>query len=131
MTRSAYGRGQIQAIEPLLRKLIAGGHVGPVTAIGQDYRVLELKGVVQVIPYANDRFYLKLLKKEVGEIALLVLTSGNASEHALISDSLIPSTAATQFSGPEVNRDLLRKKQVKVNPTATNNMLDALRTGGI
>ena len=131
MTRSAYGRGQIQAIEPLLRKLIAGGHVGPVTAIGQDYRVLELKGVVQVIPYAHDRFYLKLLKKEVGEIALLVLTSGNASEHALISDSLIPSTAATQFSGPEVNRDLLRKKQVKVNPTATNNMLDALRTGGI
>lgn len=131
MTRSAYARGQIQAIEPLLRKLIAGGQVGPVTAIGQDYKVLELKGVVQVIPYANGRFYLKLLKKEVGEIALLVLTSGNASEHALIGDHIIPSTAATEFSGPEVNRDILRKKQVKANPTTTNNMLDALRTGGI
>lgn len=131
MTRSAYARGQIQAIEPLLRKLIAGGQVGPVTAIGQDYKVLELKGVVQVIPYANGRFYLKLLKKEVGEIALLVLTSGNASEHALIGDHIIPSTAATEFSGPEVNRDFLRKKQVKANPTTTNNMLDALRTGGI
>ncbi|HFG6905423.1 hypothetical protein R4641_15940 [Acinetobacter baumannii] len=131
MTRSAYARGQIQAIEPLLRKLIAGGQVGPVTAIGQDYKVLELKGVVQVIPYANGRFYLKLLKREVGEIALLVLTSGNASEHALIGDHIIPSTAATEFSGPEVNRDFLRKKQVKANPTTTNNMLDALRTGGI
>ncbi|KKW79941.1 hypothetical protein AAV96_06685 [Acinetobacter sp. AG1] len=131
MTRSAYERGQIQAIEPLLRKLIGGGQVGPVTAIGQDYKVLELKGVVQVIPYANGRFYLKLLKKEVGEIALLVLSSGNASEHALIGGSIIPSITVTEFSGPEINRDLRRKKQVKTNPTATNNMLDALRTGGI
>lgn len=129
MTRRQSSQGRIQMIDALLRKLIAGSMVGPVSAIGQDYKVLEMKGVVQVIPSTGGKFYLKLLKKEVGEIALLVLTSGNASE--LILTSEIPSTSATSYSGPEVNREKLRKKQVQANPTSTNNMLDALRTGGI
>jgi hypothetical protein len=65
----------------LLGKLIGGGEIGPATAIGQDYRVLEVNRVVKLRPDATypNRFFMKLLKKEVGELALHVLTQGNAS----------------------------------------------------
>ena len=48
MTKSSYERGQIQMVDRLLSSLIKGDSVGPVNAIAQDYKVLELKGVVQV-----------------------------------------------------------------------------------
>ena len=50
MTQSAASRGRIEMIGALLRKLINGYSVGPATAIGEDYRVLETKGVIRVTP---------------------------------------------------------------------------------
>ena len=50
MTERSSGTGRIQSIDLLLGRLIAGGSVGPATAIGQDYRVLEEKRVVEIIP---------------------------------------------------------------------------------
>jgi hypothetical protein len=67
MNRSSYSRGQVTLPTLLLRKLISGGIVGdqkPVRAIGEDYKELEKRGVVQVIPAGFDRYRMKLLKKE-------------------------------------------------------------------
>jgi len=50
MTPSAYIRGQIRYPGALIRALIEGRWIGPVKAIGEDYKVLELKGVVKVVP---------------------------------------------------------------------------------
>jgi len=50
MTHSPSARGQIWGIDLLLGKLIRGGSVGPATAIGNDYRALELERVVQTEP---------------------------------------------------------------------------------
>ena len=130
MTRSSSNRGKIQMIELLLKKLISGKPVGPVTAIGQDYKVLEFRGVVRVEPTTQGMFYLHLLKKEVGEIALQVLTTGGVSEQ-LITNSLIPSTSATTFKGPEFTREISRKKQLEQSPNETNQMINILRTGGL
>ena len=47
MTKSAYARGQIQMVDALLGALVRGESVGPVRAIAEDYKVLELKGVVE------------------------------------------------------------------------------------
>ncbi|MDR2123912.1 MAG: hypothetical protein LBP38_02880 [Desulfovibrio sp.] len=68
MTRSSYSRGNIRLVEALLNTLIAGGAVGPATAIGEDYQVLEIKGVVKVTRGSKGGRtgpMLKLLKKEV------------------------------------------------------------------
>ena len=46
MTRRSAGTGRITMVKLLLRKLINGQPVGPATAIGQDYRVLEVRRVV-------------------------------------------------------------------------------------
>lgn len=48
ITKSSHSRGKIQMVDALLSALVRGDSVGPVTAIAQDYRVLELKGVVAV-----------------------------------------------------------------------------------
>jgi hypothetical protein len=130
MTKSAYARGKIQMVDCLLRSLINGESVGPVNAIAEDYKVLELKGVVQVkngSKKGRTGPMLKLLKKEVGELALQAIQQGDVSEHSLES---LPSAAITKFSGPEYTREKVRRKQKEFSPKATNDMLSVLRTGG-
>jgi hypothetical protein len=79
MTQSAASRGRIEMIGALLRKLINGWSVGPATAIGEDYRVLETKGVIQVTPGASYGYMMRLLKRDIGEMALKVLITGEAA----------------------------------------------------
>ena len=129
MTKSSYTRGNIQMVDALLRALIRGESVGPVPAIGEDYKVLELKGVVKVENGAkNGRWgpMLTLLKKEIGELALQAIQQGDVSEHSLSS---FPTATITKFRGPELNRERIRRKQTAINPKATNDMLSILRTG--
>jgi hypothetical protein len=130
MTRSPYPRGQIRMIEALLNTLIRGEPVGPVDAIANDYKILELKHVVQV--YRGEKkgrqgYLMKLLKKEVGILALEVIKKGDISEQSL---TVLPSAAITRFQGPEINREKTRREQLQSNPKATNDILMVLRTGG-
>lgn len=130
MTKSNYARGQITMVDALLSALVRGEWVGPVRAIAEDYKILELKGVVQVAAGSkNGRSgpMLKLLKKEVGELALQAIRQGDVSEHSLTA---LPSAAVTKFDGPETNREKIRKTQTSMSPKATNDMLSILRTGG-
>lgn len=131
MTRSQYERGQITMISKLLQALIDGRWVGPVSAIGQDYKILELKGVVKVEKRRKGNKegpMMKLLKKEVGRLALQAIQEGDVSEQSLKS---LPSASVTQFVGPEANREIIRKKQVEMSPKASRDMLNSLRTGGL
>ena len=130
MTKSSYARGQIQMVDALLSALVRGESVGPVNAIAQDYNVLELKGVVEVktgTKKGRTGPMLRLLKTEVGELALQAIRQGDVSEHSLSS---LPTAAVTTFSGPEHNREKVRRAQTKMSPKATNDMLSILRTGG-
>ncbi len=64
--------------DALLRALIAGREVGKngVRAIGEDYRELEARQVVKVTPRGNERYTMKLLKRDVGELALTIVRGG-------------------------------------------------------
>lgn len=127
MTRSSYARGRITMIERLMQALIKGRWVGPVDAIGQDYRALELKGVVQVAPAERGGYHMRLLKSDVGVIALEVIRAGEASESAL----KLPGATVTGYVAPEPNRESRRRKQQVASKKATRDMVMALRTGGI
>lgn len=130
MTKSTYARGQIQMVDALLNALVRGEDVGPVRAIAEDYKVLELKGVVEVRQGSKKGRtgpMLRLLKTEVGELALQAIRQGDVSEHSL---SALPTAAVTRFNGPESNREKVRRKQTQMSPKATNDMLTVLRTGG-
>ena len=127
MIQSYSGRGRITMIEALMRKLINGYWVGPATAIGKDYKILEMKGVIQVKP-DKGLYSMKLLKKDVGEIAYKVITEGEASSSIITQ---LPSVSATSFRGPEVNRTITRKRQTSTVANGVATLLNDLRTGGI
>lgn len=129
MTRSAYSRGRIQYLPLLMHRLIEGGWVGPATAIGNDYKVLEFKGVVRVIP-ENGMFKMRLLKKDVGELALNVLEQGSTATSAIIKN-WFPNAPATGYIGPEINRVEIRKEAPPVIQSNVMSMLQTLRTGRI
>lgn len=138
MRESNYSRGKITQVDALLRKLIEGKEVGPVKAIGNDYRLLEFKGVIKVIPtknnYNQEVYKMRLLKREVGELALEVLTTGSANEYSLKlsqKDEAITQSTIKRFDAPETNRVLMRKKQIENTPKATNDILLSLRTGNL
>ena len=128
MTTSSAGRGRIQMITALMNKLIRGDWVGPATAIGQDYRVLEFKGVVKVEKVSGNRCRMRLLKREVGQLALQVINEGDASQNSL---DVLPSVSATSYVPPEQTRQLARKNQTAPMKRNVGELLSQLRTGGI
>lgn len=128
MTASRYNRGRIKMIEALMKKLISGNWVGPATAIGQDYKVLEMKGVVEVRSEGNGRFSMRLLKREVGMLALTVITEGEIGGTPLLE---MPGVSVTRYAGPEVNRSVLRKYQAEPLKNSVASLLNDLRTGGL
>lgn len=126
MTRSRANRGRIQSLSALMSKLINGYWVGPATAIGEDYRLLELKRVIQTKREGDNMFKMKLLKKDVGELALQVLTTGSVDPSAMLS--VIPGASVEKFEGPEANRLSVRAKQSVENKRGSMDILHSLRT---
>lgn len=103
MNFSSSGRGRITMLNALMRKLVNGFEVGPATAIGEDYRLLELKRVIQLRDAGNNRYFMKLLKKDVGQLALQVLEFGDATEQS-IQNSIVYTGSVTNYKGPEQKR---------------------------
>lgn len=126
MIKSYVGRGQIRMIEALMRRLIAGHWVGPATAIGQDYKILELKGVIKVKPESHGMYSMKLLKADVGRLALAVIQEGTVATSML---DVLPEASLSGYISPETNRDRIRKKMSVHSKTGVAVILDSLRTG--
>jgi hypothetical protein len=126
MQLSRSGRGRILSCEWILNALIEGRTIGPATAIGADYRILEQNRVVQLFPAGNGMFRMKLLKREVGELALQVLKRGEANAEAIQS---LPGAPANSYRAPERDREMFRKKQQAPSKRHTFDILSALRGG--
>lgn len=122
---SSQGRGKISALELLLTKLVNGYEVGPATAIGEDYKLLELKRVIELRKDSRypNRYHMKLLKKDIGNLALQVLKFGETTEQTVLSN--IYTGSVTNYVGPENKRQISRKKQ---NSQAKRSVGDLLRT---
>ena len=128
MTISSYYRGRIQMISALMSKLIAGGTVGPATAIGNDYQALEYKGVVKVTPSSGSMFTMTLLKPEVGRLALSVIQDGDITAESLPQ---LPGAKVTEYINPEATREVQRKHSTDAVKLNTRNLLNEIRTGGM
>ena len=128
MTTSPYGRGRIQMISALMNKLISGRRIGPATAIGHDYQALEMRGVVEVERSSGSIYTMRLLKPDVGRLALAVIQDGEAASEVL---SQLPPAAISQYTEPESNRTVIRKNITKPLKRGVGNLLSRLRTGGL
>jgi hypothetical protein len=125
INRSTRNRGKIVMVHALLGKLIAGEWVGPASAIGEDYKVLETKNVIEV---KRDRyaFSMRLLKKEVGILASQVILKGDASEEFLPQ---FPGASITKYVPPEEKRSIIRKKVKAMSEKEMGEILSSIRTG--
>jgi len=118
-------QGRILSVDWILNALIGGRTIGPATAIGADYRVLEQNRVIKLIPADYGRFSMRLLKQEVGQLALQVLKRGDASSESM---KVPPSASMTGYLGPEFAREQTRKKQSVPSRRHTHDILSALRS---
>lgn len=129
MTKSTQGRGRIIALTALMNRLLQGLFVGPATAIGQDYRVLEFKRVIEVRQESTGLFSMRLLKPDVGRLALAVLEEGGVVPSA---SPALPGASVNHFTGPERNRAETRHKDVTPRlKSGVASLLDDLRTGAV
>lgn len=127
MKISSYDRGQIRGYSMLyntLKKLLRKERVGPCTAIGQDYQILELKRVIQLEHSHNGMYYMRLLKFDIGQLALDVLQQGDLAEHTTLEVGL-NSTNASIYNGPERNRAKTRHRK---DTSHNQNLGELLRT---
>ncbi|MBN8641084.1 MAG: hypothetical protein J0L86_04655 [Flavobacteriales bacterium] len=124
MNYSANSRGKITMLKALMQRLIRGGEVGPATAIGEDYRLLEFKRVVAIRPDPDypSRYYMRLLKRDIGELALQVLEFGDANQHTVMS-----SGSVTKYKGPEEKRVANRLKENEASKKTIAQTLKTIR----
>ena len=128
ITQSSSGRGRITMIQKLMQKLVRGDWVGPATAIGEDYKLLELRRVLEVKPEKGGKmFNMRLLKKDVGELALRLIVSGDISSESI----QLPGASVNAYSGPEKTRTFQKKSQTPQSQAEIAKILDTLRTGKI
>ena len=129
-TRSDHVRGKITMPQALLRALVRGDEVGKkikgVQAIGEDYRELEARQVVKVTPQGHNRYTMRLLKRDVGLLALTIVRGGTAAQEAVLMDG----SAATAFRGPHEVRMEVRAKNTVNDKRHLTETLDRMRSGG-
>lgn len=117
-------QGRIISVDWILNALISGRSIGPATAIGADYRVLEENRVVKLTPAGGNMYRMRLLKKDIGQLALQVLKSGDANAESLNTP---PSSPMTGYKSPERAREQVRKNQSQPSKRQTHDILNALR----
>lgn len=127
ITRSSSGRGRIMLPAVLIGKLVSGREIGPATAIGEDYKVLETSRVIKTRPAGGGLYYMRLLKRDIGELALQVLTQGGTPTNVLGTPA---SAAMTGYTGPEQERAAMRRTQRQPSKKHTNDVLQVLREQG-
>lgn len=102
--------GKIRDPLVLVEALIGRGRVGPATAIGRDYPLLEAAGIVRVSPSAfAGQHYLDLVKADVAEdgLDLLRLAVGDAGGGATQDPFGGLWVPGMTFWGPERDRQSL------------------------
>lgn len=128
MNFSAPDRGKITMLKALLRKLVNGHEVGPATAIGEDYKLLELKRVIQLRREPNSpMYYMRLLKKDIGALAMQVLEFGDATEQTIVGSNIY-SGIVTNYVGPERTRYINRKRQSSQTKKSVTELIRTFRS---
>jgi hypothetical protein len=130
--KSTSWRGRIDSTEKLINivnKLIRGEWVGPCTAIGQDYQLLERDGVIVTRPGFPGTYSMKLRQKEVGLLVKQILEFGRAVPEM---DTELQRLLEKQPLGYTIPED--RRAQILAKPTRgvaeiREKLLHSLRTG--
>lgn len=123
MSKSKQSRGKLDTYYFVLKKLINGEEIGCATAICEDYRYLEIKGVLKVWKCKSYGCKMKLMKKEVGEIVFKLLEDGIVFDESEKQQHDSFDTKISNYKAPDV-----AKKQFASNATLVTDILEIVRT---
>ncbi|KAF6616174.1 hypothetical protein H7K28_12620 [Paenibacillus polymyxa] len=131
-TKSAYGRGRISTQDKMVNivnKLCRKEWVGPCTAIGQDYQLLELDGVIETSPVGGNQYLMRLRQAEVGNMVKQLLTFKKLLPEDEVDVSDFLKTQPTGYLTPELRRKMIEATDTAPVADARARLLTSLRTG--
>ncbi|WP_145329493.1 hypothetical protein [Paenibacillus xylanexedens] len=131
-TKSIYGRGKISTQDKMvniINKLVRGEWVGKCTAIGQDYQLLEMDGVIQTQPAGGGQFYMKLRQTEVGKMVQQLLSYKKLLPENEVNEEDFLKTQPTGYLIPESRRKMIEASDTAPVADARARLLNSLRTG--
>lgn len=129
--------GRIQDPIVLVEALLRNREIGPATAIGRDYPLLEKHGIIQVrrSNMYPDRFHMQLVKDDVVARGLQVLKYGSEGKIASgFTQSASGLCVPGRFVSPEQDRMMLEPalgKQAPAVKEVEKRLLEAWRNEGI
>lgn len=130
--KSVSSRGAIYTSSKMMNivnKLLRGEWVGPCTAIGEDYKLLELDGVISVQPY-NEMYKMKLRQFEVGKLVKQML-----EYNMVVNDSVneidVFNNLPTGYIAPEERRKVIQADRTVPVKNIQEKFIASIRTGGI
>ncbi len=129
-TYSTPGRGRI--IDPgwIVGGLLSRDEVGPCTAIGEDYVLLEKEGVIRTnraLDRPGKQYAMSLRRREPAEMVLSLLEAGNT---ARIDARVLPASLRlpTGYTSPDVTRSAAMQEAFEIDPRTSQTFLEALRS---
>jgi hypothetical protein len=130
--KSVYARGKIDTnakMSNIVNKLNRGDWVGPCTAIGQDYQLLEKDGVIATKPARSGMYYMKLRQREVGMLVKQMLEIKRVNPDIDIELQQLLKKQPNSYTIPEHRRSQMDAKQVIGVSKIREKILQSLRTG--
>lgn len=113
-----------------LEKLLSGSKVGPHSANGTDYILLESRGIIRVTESQQypGRYFMELIKMDVGAIALNILKSSNFEIESSVSsyDFSKDEESSIIYESPESIRMNMASSSAPI-VEAENYFLEVLR----
>ena len=127
--KSSPSRGKI--IDPviLVSSLLNQGEIGPCTAIGEDYVILESEGIIRTVRATSkpgNQFRMQIRRREPVEMVLNILESGSmiATDVRSIQSLEWP----VQYAGPEAPRAIAAKRVVEHDPETVRRFCEVIRS---
>jgi len=130
--KSSSWRGRIRSHEMMINiinKLVRGEWVGPCTAIGQDYQLLEKDGVIKTRPNLNGMCDMKLRQKEVGVLVKKLIEYKRLFPETDIEVQRILATQPTAYKAPESRRTEVLARTTKGVKEIRERLMESLREG--
>lgn len=131
--KSTYGRGKISTMDKMLNiinKLIRKEWVGPCTAIGQDYQLLEMDGVIVTRSRDEGMYDMQLRQSEVGKLVKQMIIYNKIVSEMDDNFTDMLKKQPSSYIIPEVRKKQIDAKSTKPVETYREKMLVSLRTGG-
>jgi len=125
-------RGRIESHEKMInivKKLVRGEWVGPCTAIGHDYQLLEKDGVITTRPAKGGMYMMRLRQREVGILVKQMLELKRILPEADIELQRVLQKQPVGYIIPEQRRSQILAKQTKTLKDIRERFLQSIRTG--